>query len=56
VVWLSVTLLTLLVVDSTSIRNWVLVTAVSIVPGLVLLKLWSDRPSTKVAASRATTR
>lgn len=55
-VWLSVTLLTLLVVDSTSSRNWALVTATSIVSGVILLKLWSDGRSVKVAARATETR
>ena len=40
--WLSLTLLTFLFVDATSIRNWVLVTAIALAPLVVLLKLWGE--------------
>jgi hypothetical protein len=55
-VWLLVTLLTLLVVDSTSSRNWALVTAMSIMSGVILLRLWRDGRSMKVGAKAAETR
>lgn len=48
-VWISLTLLTFLAIDPSSIRNWVLVTTMAVVPSLVLLRLWSDGPPQTVA-------
>ena len=48
-VWISLTLLTFLALDPGSVRNWVMVTTVAVVPTLVLLRLWSDGPAPTVA-------
>lgn len=47
--WVSLTFLAFLAVDATSLRGWVLMTTIAIVPSFVLLKLWSDGPPTSVA-------
>ena len=46
--WISLALLTFLALDPTSLRNWLMVTTIGIVPCLLLLKLWSDGPSPTV--------
>ncbi|MBI2828481.1 MAG: hypothetical protein HYX77_04320 [Acidobacteria bacterium] len=48
-VWISLTLLTALGVDASSVRSWMLVTTIGIVPVGVLLKLWNDGPPATVA-------
>ena len=48
-VWISLTLLTFLAIDPSSVRNWVMVTTAAVVPTLVLLRLWSDGPPPTVA-------
>lgn len=48
-VWISLMLLMFLTIDSSSVRNWVLVTTVAVVPSLVLLRLWSEGPPPTVA-------
>ena len=48
-VWVSLTLLTALIVDASSIRNWMLMTTVGFVPCIVLLSLWNDGPPPTVA-------
>ena len=54
-IWLSLTLLAALAADVSSIRGWMLVTTLGIVPGFVLLKLWGDgRPRTMAEVLRAT--
>lgn len=42
-------LLTFMAIDPWSIRNWVVVTTMAVVPSLVLLRLWSDGPPPTVA-------
>ena len=51
-IWISLTLLTFLVIDAGSLgslSSLVLVTIVGIVPPVVLLMLWSDGPPPTVA-------
>jgi len=48
-VWIFLMLLTFMAIDPTSIRNWVVVTTMAVVPSLVLLRLWNDGPSPTVA-------
>lgn len=48
-VWIALMLLTFMAIDPWSVRNWVLVTTMAVVPPLVLLKLWSDGPPQTVA-------
>lgn len=48
-VWMSLTLLTALIVDASSARTWMLMTTVGIVPCVVLLRLWNDGPPPTVA-------
>lgn len=48
-IWVSLALLTFLALDASSLRNWVLVTTIGIVPSFVLLRLWSDDPPPTVA-------
>jgi hypothetical protein len=40
--WVSLSLLLALVADASSVRSWMLVTIVGVIPPLVLLKLWND--------------
>jgi hypothetical protein len=48
-VWVSLTLLVALVADASSVRSWMLVTIVGVIPPLVLLKLWNNGPSPTIA-------
>lgn len=48
-VWVSLTLLTALAIDASSVRSWMLVTTIGIVPAAVLLRLWSDGPPPTIA-------
>ena len=48
-VWVSLSLLLALVADASSVRSWMLVTIVGVVPPLVLLKLWNDGPPPTIA-------
>lgn len=48
-VWVSLTLLTFLALDASSLRSWVLATTIGIVPPFVLLRLWSAGPPSTVA-------
>jgi hypothetical protein len=43
-IWISLTLLTALFLDATSIRGWLLTTAVGVIPVGVLLRLWNNGP------------
>jgi hypothetical protein len=47
--WVSLSLLLALVADASSVRSWMLVTIVGVVPPLVLLKLWNDGPPPTIA-------
>ena len=47
--WVSLTLLVALAADASSLRSWMLVTVVGVIPPLVLLKLWNDGPSPTIA-------
>jgi len=47
--WVSITLLTALAVDVSTVGSWMLVMTIGIVPSLVLLRLWSDGPPPTVA-------
>jgi hypothetical protein len=47
--WVSLSLLLALVADASSVRSWMLVTIVGVVPPLVLLKLSSDGPPATIA-------
>jgi len=42
--WISVALLTFLAVDASSFRNWLYVTTVALVPPIVLISVWHDKP------------
>jgi hypothetical protein len=53
-VWVALTLLIFLVVDVSSVRNWVLVTTIGVVPPFVLLRLWSVPTPTVAEMMRAT--
>ncbi|MBI3047523.1 MAG: hypothetical protein HYY76_04360 [Acidobacteria bacterium] len=54
-VWGSLTLLTFLALDASSLRSWVLATTIGIVPPVVLLRLWSSGPPPTVAEVLHTT-
>lgn len=43
-VWVSLTLLTFMALDASSLRGCVLATTVGIVPPFVLLRLWNNGP------------
>jgi hypothetical protein len=47
--WVSLSLLLALVADASSVRSWMLVTIVGVIPPLVLLKLWNDGPPPTIA-------
>lgn len=48
-VWVSLTLLTFMAADASSVRSFVLMTTIGLVPSFVLLKLWSHGPPPTVA-------
>ena len=48
-VWVPLALLTALAVDASSVRSWMLVTTIGIVPSFVLLRLWNNGPPPTVA-------
>jgi hypothetical protein len=52
--WVSLSLLLALVADASSVRSWMLVTIVGVVPPLVLLKLWNGPPPTIAEVLHAT--
>ena len=47
--WVSLSLLLALVADVSSVRSWMIVTIVGVVPALVLLKVWNDGPPPTIA-------
>jgi len=49
VVWLSLTLVSALFLDASSIRAWLLTTMVGVIPVGVLLKLWNNGPEPTIA-------
>jgi hypothetical protein len=48
-VWVSLTLLVALAAEGSSVRSWMLVMVVGVIPPAVLLRLWSDGPSPTIA-------
>jgi hypothetical protein len=47
--WFSVTLLTFMLIPASSVRSWLYMMAIAIVPPFVLLSLWNDGPTPTVA-------
>ncbi len=54
-VWVSLTLLTILALDASSLRGWVLAATFGIVLPVVLLRLWSNGLPSTVAEVLHTT-
>lgn len=54
-VWLSLTILTALLLDASSLRGWMLATMVGVIPVAVLLRLWNDGPPPTIAEVLHTT-
>ena len=48
-IWVSLTILTALLLDASSLRGWMLATMVGVIPVGVLLKLWNDGPPATIA-------
>jgi len=48
-VWASLMLLAAVLLDASSLRSWMLMTTVAVVPGAVLLTLWNNGPPPTVA-------
>jgi len=48
-VGVSLTFLTAVAVDASSVRSWMLMTTIAVVPAVVLLRLWNDGPPETVA-------
>jgi hypothetical protein len=42
--WIAIALLTFFAGDASSFRNWLYLTTVALVPPIVLLGLWHDKP------------
>ncbi len=55
VIWLSLTVLTALVLGASSAQSWLLATMVGVIPVGVLLWLWSDGPPPTIAEVLHTT-
>lgn len=49
--WLSIALLTFLFLDPSSARSWLTLAAVSVIPPVILLRVWNDRPPVKIASA-----
>lgn len=48
-IWLSLTILTALFLDASSLRGWLLATMVGVIPIGVLFRLWNDGPPPTIA-------
>jgi len=48
--WIAVALVTFFAVDASSLRSWLYLTTVALVPPIVLFGLWHDGPTTQTIA------